>query len=192
MPPIVLSRITPKQILTIENGINSYLYIQSRYNPFDNDFRDVFTDFYLSAQGVMKRPGNRDPYFAEMDVCTGAENLMDIVDRLFVSLAVGKYEFSFATKLLHTKNANSPIYDSKVREYLKTEEHVNFHYYYRNTGSKRAMIAHDWDLLVDWYNRFLPTPRARSWISWFDTTFPRAAHLISDVKKIDFIIFACN
>ena len=69
MPPIVLSRITPKQILTIKNGINSYLYIKSNYDPFDNDFRDVFTDFYLSAQGVMKKPGNRNPYFAEMDVC---------------------------------------------------------------------------------------------------------------------------
>ena len=48
------------------------------------------------------------------------------MEELYDVLAIGKYEFSFATKLLHTVNVDSPIYDSKVRVYLKNEEGVDF------------------------------------------------------------------
>ena len=193
MPPIVLAKITDKQKLTIKNGINIYLYLKDHYDPMDDDFRDVFTDFYLSTQGVMYKPENRDPYFKEMRSCKSNANLIKLVVRLYNNLAVGKYEFSFATKLLHMKNNNSPIFDSKVRDYLKKEHNVKFNYYKKNDPNKLEKMKKDWDLLVNWYRNFLSKPVARSWISWFDKTFGTvAAKNISDVKKIDFIIFACN
>ena len=37
-----------------------------------------------------------------------------------------QYRFSFATKMLHTKNTNMPIFDFKVRQYLSNEYGVDF------------------------------------------------------------------
>lgn len=51
--------------------------------------------------------------------CDANKKLIDIVKELYDEFTINKYEFAFATKLLHTINNESPIYDLKVRIYLK-------------------------------------------------------------------------
>ena len=188
---IDISKITERQILIIRNSINYYSYIQANYQKDDEDFRDVFTEFYLSSQGAMRNEENRVPFFNKMRNCDANKKLIDIVKELYNELPINKYEFSFATKLLHTINNESPIYDSKVRIYLKKNEQVDFWLYYHPRVNVLEQIEHDWKLLVDWYNRFLSTEESKKWIEWFDSQFPEHTH-ISKVKKIDFIIFAFN
>ena len=57
--------------------------------------------------------------------------------------------------------------------------------------SERDKIKHDWLELCKWYDMFLQSSRGEQWIEWFDTNY-QTYKSISDVKKIDFIIFATN
>ena len=125
-------------------------------------------------------------------------DLIELVNYLYKVLAVDMYEFSFATKLLHTVNNQSPIYDSKIFKYLKKEERVDFWDIqvvkkdrYGNEITKIEKIKNNCNRLNDWYRSFLPSSRGRSWIDWFNSNFPSYVH-ISDIKKIDFIIFSCS
>jgi len=99
---------------------------------------------------------------------------------------------------LYTVNNQSPIYDSKVFRYLKKEEQVDLWDIqvpkkdrYGKEISKIDKITNNWKRLNDWYRSFLPSSRGQSWIQWFDSNYPDYAH-ISDIKKIDFIIFTCS
>ena len=197
---INLGNVSKKQKMEMQIGLLQYDYIQTRFTSGvdDEDFRDVFTNFYLSSQGRMRLPENRNPFFEKMFDCDSNQDLIQLVEYLYDHLAVDMYEFSFATKLLHTVNTQSPIYDSKVFKYLKKEERVDFWDIqvpkkdrYGNEVSKLEKISHNWEMLNDWYSSFLPSARGISWINWFDANFPLYAH-ISNIKKIDFIIFSCS
>jgi len=79
---------------------------------------------------------------------------------------------------------------------LSKEENVEFWWQETRTSAPRGTsvsekIEHDWSELRKWYNMFLPSTRGKQWIKWFDSNFP-TYKWISDVKKVDFIIFAAN
>lgn len=194
---IELSKITEKQKLIIAKGLCDYSYIMSNWKINDVDFQSVYYDFYLKARwAVMNLPENKAPYFDELQIIAPLANLMDVLDDLKVSMAAKSYEFSLGSKLLHTRNHLSPIYDSKVSDYLTLEENVDFwwHHTPKHRGASRGLserqkIEHDWTALNAWYKDLLNSLRGKEWILWFNTNFPSYSS-ISDVKKIDFIIFA--
>ena len=194
---IDLNAITPKQKLVISKGLCDYQYIMNNWEQDDADFRDVYYEFYLKARwAVMKKDGNRLPYFDKLQQISQDDNLMDILEELKEKMESGSYELSVGSKLLHTRNSAFPIYDSKVREYLMNNEGVEFWWNVSGTSRpprtpKKEQIRHDWEMLCDWYREFLSSDRGRRWVEWFDDNFSTYKH-ISDVKKIDFIIFATN
>ena len=123
---------------------------------------------------------------------------MEILAELKRRTKKGSYEFSLGSKLLHTRNPLVPIYDRKVREYLSQKEKVNLWWQIpqRESGAPRGTtdekkILHDWDILREWYCDLFAGPRGAEWIAWFDSCFPDFNN-ISNVKKIDFIIYATN
>ena len=198
MEKINVNSITDKQKLTIENGINTYLYIMNHQKDDDDDFRDVYYDFYLKAGfhvfSKTKKNSNNpnwDVYFDLLKKSTGEESLVSIVEELKEKLTSNRFQFSFASKLLHTKNPNVPIYDSKVAKYLKDvyKKELLFGSDKKDL-SKIDTIKNDWKILNEWYNDFLKTDEAKEWIDWFDKEFPKGKN-ISNIKKIDTIIFAC-
>lgn len=195
---IKVSQINDRQKLIIEKGLCDYSYIMTHWQVEgeEYDFREVYYDFYLKARPEMRKPGNADPYFKKLKSIGPADDLLSILDDLKQTMESKSDEFSFATKLLHTRNDKSPIYDSKIKEYLSNVEGVDFWWY--NTPkakddaygkSQREKIAHDWEELNKWYDNFITSKRGIEWIRWFDTNFPKYVG-ISDVKKIDFIIFS--
>lgn len=192
---ICLAKATEKHLMSLNIGLLQYSYIQNHYVKNDEDFRDVFTDFYLTSQARMRNDENRVPFFELLSKTKPSDSLIDIVEELYKILPIGMYEFSFATKLLHTVNPRSPIYDSKVLNYLKKDEKVDLWDIYQkkhdSSGkeiSKIDKIKHNWEELNNWYNAFMKTKTAVDWIKWFDSNFPKYVS-ISDIKKIDFIIF---
>ena len=198
---IDVNKITPRQKLIIAQGICEYQYIMDNWQENDKDFQDVFYEFYLKARwAVMNKPSNKIPYFQKLQSISPTDDLMDIICDLKSEMENKSYELSLGSKLLHTRNTSSPIYDSKVREYLSKEENVEF-WWYRTKGmsgssaprgtSEFDKIKHDWQELCNWYSMFLSSPRGEEWIKWFDANFPTYTS-ISDVKKVDFIIFAVN
>lgn len=195
---INFTNVTEKQLMNLQLGLIQYEYIRSHYQIDDEDFRDVFTSFYLSSQARMRNSENRNPFFELLRETKADSSLIDIVNNLNEKLPLGMYEFSFATKLLHTVNNSSPIYDSKIYQYLKKERNVDFWDIQSNKCdsdgnkySKIDKIKHNWEELKNWYNSFILTNECDEWIKWFDNNFPNYQH-ISNVKKIDFIIFSLS
>ena len=194
---INVSSITEKQKLTIAKGLCDYNYIMNNWKKNDADFQDVYYSFYLKARwAVMNLPGNKNPYFDKLQSIASTDEFMSILDDLKSKMAASSYEFSLCSKLLHTRNPQSPIYDSKVCDYLTNEENIDFWWHHspkvRGASrklSEREKIEHDWIELNTWYNTFLSSPKGNQWIRWFDYNFPSYSS-ISNVKKIDFIIFA--
>lgn len=189
---IDLSQITPRQKLIIAKGLCDYQYIMENWQTNDVDFRIVYYDFYLKARwAVMRNPNNSKPYFTKLQSISPDEDLITIIKELKNETEKKSFEFSLVSKLLHTRNPSLPIYDSKVRNYLSKEEGVHFLWYgsSNNDASSEKMIEHDWRALCDWYRAFLKSPKGEEWISWFNIHFPAYTN-ISDVKKVDFIIFA--
>ena len=194
---IDVEKITPRQKLIIEKGLCDYQYIMDNWQKNDADFQAVYYEFYLKARwAVMNKTSNSQPYFKKLQSISPDADLMVILEELKSEMEKGSYELSLGSKLLHTRNTASPIYDSKVREYLSKEEGVEFWWHVKGSQAPRgisefAKIKHDWEELCNWYAEFVLSERGRRWIEWFDTNFP-AYRNISDIKKIDFIIFATN
>ena len=163
----------------------------------DDDFKSVYYDFYLKARwAVMNKAQNKNPYFDKLQSIDPNADLLSILDDLKDTMLSNSYEFSLGTKLLHTRNPLKPIYDSKVCDYLTSEENVDlwWHHSPRLRGASKGLterqkIEHDWNELNNWYNNFISSSRGIEWINWFDLNFSNYVS-ISNLKKIDFIIFA--
>lgn len=140
----------------------------------------------------MSKPENTTPYFDLLQKISMDEPMEDILEELRAAMKDHRYEFSLVSKMRHTRDPRLPIYDSKVRAYLSKEEGISF--WWHHTGAPRGTgemekIMHDWKALCNWYQAFMMSERGKSWIEWFDACFPNDRG-ISNVKKIDFIIFA--
>lgn len=198
---IEVERITEYQKLTIMKGLYDYQYIMNNWKNVDDDLYRVYYTFYLSARGgVMRKETNIIPYFNKLRTISGKENVIDIICELKEEMESKSYEFSLVSKLLHTINPTMPIYDSKVREYLSMNEEVELWWYrkkgmFGNTSPRGTLeikkIEHDWKNIQKWYSEVLISDRGKKWIDWFDANFPDFIG-ISNVKKIDFIIYATN
>ena len=188
-----LNSITERQILHIRNTLNTYHFIMREWNKngASKDFKAEFTSFYMSSQAIMRREENQIAFFNQMKRIVDGERLPNIVAKLYEEMGIGKYEFSFVSKLFHTINPNLPIYDSKVRNFLKQAKQVDFQLYYKDKIRKLEAIANDWDALIRWYESFQESIECKEWICWFDKTFPEFVD-ISAVKKIDAIIYECG
>ena len=200
---IDFERITPYQKLIIARGLCDYQYIMEHREDRNPEFKKVYYDFYLSARWrTMTNQHNQDVYFEKLYDFIPSNNslndLMDIINCFRQNMHYEDntaYEFSIASKLLHTKNPNTPIYDRKIRERLSSEEEIAFQWQIPNriSGALRGTtdeekIRHDWTALCNWYEELF-VEEGSEWIEWFDTNFPCYTH-ISRYKKIDFIIFA--
>ena len=189
--PFNVNSITPRQKLIIAKGLLDYDFIMNNWRQNTPDFQDVYYEFYLKARwAIMKKQNIRNAYF-NLLYNNSTNDLMSIIDTFQQSC--NSHEFSICSKLLHTANPSFPIYDSKVRIFLIRDQGLNLLY---NTGkssdlSRRDQIVHDWNLICEWYNIFLTSTEGISWINWFNREFPDYQN-ISDVKKIDSIIFATN
>lgn len=196
---IDLNKITLCQKLTITKGLCDYQYIMDNWRINDADFQKVYYEFYLRSRwAVINKGNNKEKYFKVLQQISPETSMIDVVKILFNDMENHSYEFSLASKLLHTRDDSLPIYDSKIRKYLSKEENVNFWWQIPNKvsnapsgKSELEKIDNDWKLLCDWYDKFLPSQLGSQWIGWFDNNFPTFEH-ISDVKKVDFIIFATN
>ena len=192
----VIDKITDLQKLTIAKGLCDYRYIMEHWKDNDEDFQKVYYDFYLKARTVIRTSKYREAYFNIFSQLSSDAEMDEILEK--TKKITGDWEFSIASKLLHTINDELPIYDSKIREYLSSKENVPFWWQRRMKDSKRPrgasvekQIQHDWEELKAWYEKFLQSERGKKWIKWFDKNFPDFED-ISNVKKVDFIIFATN
>src|SRR3989344_4255422 len=95
------------------------------------------------------------------------------------------FQFSFATKLLHAIDNNSPISDAKIlRVFYKRR---------RTDGSKEEKIKsclEIYEFLKDTYSCFLQEGQLKKLILKFREKFDVTENKMSDIKVVDFIIWS--
>ena len=189
MRKINVNEITEEKKDIIAEGLKKYDYIMKHYQAPNAEFEQVYRNFYLKSWWKTRKKQGAG-YFKTLREYKG-EGLLTVIKKLQREMDSKKYDFSVATKLMHTFNPNLPIYDSIVCKYLEKQGlRFLFHRHYIKRMNCEEKIEQDWKLLQDWYKNFLPTEEAKSWIRWFDENFPDYKWL-TDLKKVDFIIFAC-
>lgn len=163
--------------------IGYYYYLQTHLEN-TGLFKEVFKCFYL--RNTRRGNWNENDYnlfFNKMFSFVSTGNFINEVNSCAAyfqqSMSKGRFELSFSSKLVHTKNTSCPIFDSGVVAYLEEFEGV------RMPNNRAENFA----TLCTWYDRFVNNDqRYHSWIEWFNETFPEYES-ISDIKKIDFILF---
>ena len=194
--PIDTNAFTDSMMKEMRKALRSYDYIQKHYPGNDENFQSEFSKFYgLNVNGQLNQ--NKALYFETLKKATGDENIMDLVRYFYDNMkpnTQGKrgYQLSFSSKLLHTKNPNLPIYDSRVIQYLNDVEFENDKFenvYQAKNEKKLEKIERNWNRLLNWSKESVkPDSKWQTVIQWFNEMFPEYAH-ISDVKKIDTTIY---
>lgn len=140
---------------------------QRKYNAFYRVQRRQET-WYSSYYALMQRLKNEKPIFA------------DVLDQ--IHSLTGRYEPSFASKLVATIDPTKPIWDVHV---LANTGHKAPNYYDKNklTHAKVAFAS-----IESWYSIFLESDEGKLCVSEFDRFAPEYRDFTA-LKKIDFILW---
>jgi hypothetical protein len=187
-----------KHIEKLLDGISKIRHVQpyvdigrlfSEGNSSSDEFKANYRKFYqLNAARLSEDFCAR--YFQTLEQNRGSEqlNLFDVVDTLyqFPSNSKGKkaVHFSFATKLVHTVDQNSPIYDSMVAAFYFFPE-------IKPGWSKATKIAEyrrQYQFLEKEYKRILDDELLSTSIVAFRKRF-QLDELYSDCKVIDTLLW---
>lgn len=148
-------------------------------HPTDPAFQRKYDAFYR----VRRNESWRTEYFKLMEHYSKRKNVSfgEVLLRLYQT--TGQIEASFVSKMLATLNADMPIWDSNVLKALQLSLKGN------TPELKMSNAVVLYDRIYRWYKDFLQTDIAKNMLRRFDSEFPEYRSL-SDVKKIDFILWA--
>lgn len=147
--------------------------------PADSFFQKKYNAFYR----VRRNEGWRKEYYRIFEFYSKRKNVSFGEILLRLQQATGQIEASFASKMLATLNTNMPIWDSNVLKVLQLSLKGNV----PELKMSNAVVLYD--RICRWYKEFLQTIVAKELLQRFDKEFPEYKSL-SDVKKIDFILWA--
>jgi hypothetical protein len=163
----------------IEVGIEKYNWLMKQVHKVDvstdTAFQKVFNGFYRMRQ----RPA--DFYkcyytYLEANKTNHEITFEDILTHLYQ--VTGSIHASFSSKLLATINPNKPIWDRFVLQNLG----LRVPYYYEKDRLQKTIRLYQ--QICDWYR----SEEALRKLQQFNELFPNVN--ISDVKKIDFVLWA--
>ena len=182
---INLKRITQEEIDEMKKSVEKYLKIQS--NRFGGKKEEeilinIFKEFYLVPKNSQRHILNKEEFFKIIRQHKFRDPIS--LNNELRSRGVIKQNgnlLSFCSKAIHTYNTEMPIYDSHVCEYIKYKNKKYF-----KSGND---IQSEYKDLEDWYKTFLKDKKtSNEWIKWFNDNVSKDKS-ISDVKKIDFILY---
>ena len=163
----------------VEIGITKYNWIMHRVHEADVSADAEFQKFYNGFYRMRQRPADfYKAYYAFLE--KNKDNLSltfeDILTYLYKE--TGSIHASFSSKLLATVNPNMPIWDKFVLQNLG----LRTPYHYEKDRLQKTI--HLYQCICDWYK----TDQAKEKLREFNELFPNTD--ISDVKKIDFVLWA--
>ena len=167
----------------IQTGVQQYLEIQRQYdsmNPLGEDFLDCFSDFYVLT------PQMTNVNRANLLKLINSRTLVSIEEAIR-SLIVPNdpaVNFSFATKALHTIDTSRPIYDLHVGHFFRLEQERNIENFEERIQQRVGLYNSLCAFFMDRNGNGLIRLAAA-----FDTIYPSIGNQISEVKKIDFMIW---
>lgn len=169
-------------LLKAEKGIAQYAVLMNQFAKVDvsadADFQRKYNAFYrvqrrqkswyLSYYTLMQRLKETKPLFA------------DVLDE--IHSLTGRYEPSFASKLVATIDPSKPIWDVHI---LENTNHRAPSYTSKN---KLALAKSAYASIENWYATFLFSTEGKFYISEFDRFAPDYCEF-SALKKVDFILW---
>jgi hypothetical protein len=168
-----LSRIAP--------SLKQYVWLQNNRDTSDlrNDpvFKKRFNHFYRVRRG----PGWQAKFFdlLERKKQSPAVTFAEVLHALHQ--ATGRYEASFASKLLATIRPDMPVIDSVVLR------NVNLTLPRYNVSDRAARLEHLHETLASWFKTFLATETGCYLVRRFREEYPDAH--ISKVKMLDLVLW---
>ena len=163
----------------VEIGIEKYNWIMKRVHEVDVSADVEFQKFFNGFYRMRQRPASfYQSYYAylESNKNNSALTFESIVTHLYEE--TGSIHASFSSKLLATVNPDMPIWDRFVLQNLG----LRTPYYYEKDRLQKTVQLYE--RICDWYQ----SEEAKEKLQVFNELFPNAE--ISDVKKIDFILWA--
>jgi len=177
---------------SLRESLPVYLFIQDEHLKGDvisnHVFQFVFRSFYrLDNAGLS--PEQKTQYFKLLsDNKTDLKTILLALYDLETLKKKKSIQLSFATKLIHTANNDRPIYDKYVSSF------TGIKYYNeptKNIGYKITKAQGKYDELCTVYRDvFLTNAKVMTLVTDFRKEFGIEKSKISDVKVIDFLIWA--
>lgn len=177
-----MSRDVLKAIGQAQPGIRKYLALMDMFGTVDvadnRTFQRAYNGFYRVKQ---RTPLWYETYYRFMEKGKGlAPTFSDTLDHLHQ--ATGRYEPSFASKLVATLNPDRPVWDAHVLRNLGAKAPA----YYSRTKIHDAKNCYA--EIDNWYQSFLASAEGAEWLGLFDERVPQHDKL-TNIKKLDFILW---
>ena len=170
----------------IATGLKKYISLQDRFHNVNVSENRQFQEDYTGFFGMhWKSEEFRAAYFRFMEERKHDMGLtFDSVLNHLHGIE-GSVEASFASKLLAMVKPDMPVLDSHVRENLGIEKPAW-------CANPQTRIEHGiaiYQAIREWYKNHFKSGEAAEWLKLFDEHYPDAKGKISDVKKIDLILW---
>jgi predicted RNase H-like HicB family nuclease len=164
----------------LSRGLEQYMWLQEHRgsgNLFkDHVFRRRFNRFYRVRRGTEWQ----DKFYRLLWRKRGEPVSFGEILRT-LHRATGRYESSFASKLVATIRPEMPVIDSVVLR------NVDLRLPRYNARDRTARLARLYATLVSWFNAFLRTETGRYLVKRFREEYPDAR--ISEVKMLDLVLW---
>jgi hypothetical protein len=163
-------------------GIQKYLALMDKLDDVDVAEDPAFQRAYNGFYRVQRRqPDWYAAYYGFMQQSKAAiPSFPQALDHLYQ--ATGRYEPSFASKLVATLDPHKPVWDKYVLQNIGCPAPA----YYSRTKVQDAKACYEW--MDTWYQSFLISEKGAEWIGLFDEQVPDHRRM-TDLKKVDFILW---
>ena len=163
----------------VEIGIDKYNWIMNRIHETDVSSDAEFQKFFNGFYRMRQRPASfYKSYYTYLEKNKNNKNLTfeEVLNYLYQE--TGAIHASFSSKLIATVNPDMPIWDKFVLQNLGLRTP------YHHEKDRLKKIISLYQRICDWYK----SDEALKKLEEFNCHFPDTD--ISDVKKIDFILWA--
>ena len=166
-----------------KDGIGKYILIMDALYAGDVTKNADFQRQYNGLYRVRQRKADwYKEYFQLMEESKKDHPSFAKVLRKLKTRLNGAYEPSFCSKLVATINPWKPVWDDYV---LKNIERKPPSY---ASSTKHAEAVTCYRSIERWYGRFMRSNEGRNWVRLFNANV-RDYHKLTDVKKVDFILW---
>jgi hypothetical protein len=165
-----------------QKGIAQYRKLMELAPKIDvsanTDFQRKYNAFYRVQR--RQEPWYRSYYTLMQQLKNSQPTFHDVLDT--IHQMTGRYEPSFASKLVATIDPSKPVWDVHI---LNNTNHKPPSYSHK---AKLSLAKVAYDSIESWYAEFLMSEDGKLCISEFNRLVPNS-HDITDIKKVDFILW---
>lgn len=169
-------------IIKAKPGIQKYLALMDKVEKVNVSTDAAFQRAYNGFYRVQRRQASwYSTYYILMEQLKGSKPTFgEVLDRMFE--VTGRYEPSFASKLVATLRADKPVWDQHVLKNIGQKAPA----YTSRTKVNDAKLRYA--DIENWYKTFLTSDKGVNWINQFNDLIPEHEKL-TNLKKVDLILW---